>query len=479
LARWLGMTRFGAVVTTGIYCRPGCGASPLPKNQLSFPSAAAAEAAGYRACLRCRPYRTASSYTWTGPEVVCRAVQLVLDGALDDGTEEDLAVRVGVSGRHLRRLFAEHLGVTPDGLARSARAHFARRLLDDTDLTVAEIAFAAGFGSIRQFNRVCRNVFHFNPGELRDRRRAKDRLVADGGLVLRLPYAGCLDYPAMLEQLAATAIPGVEVVDGRIYRRTVEIAGHPAVLEFAPGGEDHVLLTVHLPYWRDLLHTVARARRIMSLDDDPALGAAALADDPVIAESIRARPGVRPAGTWDPYEYGVRAVLAQDTPPGGVNERLVALVRTHGTEVPGLAALGLTHLFPPSTVLACGVDPGTVGNPRVGDIIVAFASACADRRLLLDHSLTLDQLVRAITAIEGIGESTAHDISMRLGEPDAFPIDDLGIRRYLESRPEAAMPAPSTITGRHWAGHRSLAATHLRLVSAASPRIPVSAGSAP
>src|SRR5262249_19116811 len=160
----------GAVVTTGIYCRPGCSARPRAENVLRFPVAAAAEAAGYRACLRCRPYRYPQPIGWSAPELVCRAVGLILDGALDRGSEGGLAARLGVSARHLRRLFGTHLGVTPDGLARSARIHFARRLLDDTDLSVTEIAFAAGFGSLRQFNRACRDVFREPPGALRARR---------------------------------------------------------------------------------------------------------------------------------------------------------------------------------------------------------------------------------------------------------------------------------------------------------------------
>lgn len=188
------MQAISAVVTTGIYCRPGCSAQPLAHNVVLFPIAAAAEAAGYRACLRCRPYRRPPVLESVQPDLVCRAVRLILDGALDDGTEAALADRLGVSARHLRRLFTTTLGVTPDGLARSVRAHFARRLLDDTDLTITEIAFVAGFGSQRQFNRVCRDVFRASPTDLRAKRRRSDRLIADGGLALRLTFHGPLDW---------------------------------------------------------------------------------------------------------------------------------------------------------------------------------------------------------------------------------------------------------------------------------------------
>ena len=196
----------------------------------------------------------------SGPELVCRAVQLILDGALDGRTETELGNRLGVSPRHLRRLFTAELGVTPDGLARSARAHFARRLLDDTDLSVTAIAFAAGFGSLRQFHRVCHEVFRASPRTLRARRRAGDRLAADGGLRLRLPFNGRLDWDAMVAYFAARAIPGVEHVSGETYRRTIVIDGDPGVLELFPGGDDDLVLRAHLPHWEELIHIAGRAR---------------------------------------------------------------------------------------------------------------------------------------------------------------------------------------------------------------------------
>src|SRR3954449_8164934 len=182
------MTTYSAVITPGIYCGPGCGAKPLARNVRQYEHPAAAEAAGFRACLHCRPYRIAGPVQPEAPELVCRVVQLIINGALDDGgTEAQLAAGVGLSARHLRRLFRRHLGATPDQLARSRRAHFARRLLDDTDLSFLDIAFASGFGSLRQFNRTIQDVFRTSPTELRARRRRTDRLVADGGLALRLP----------------------------------------------------------------------------------------------------------------------------------------------------------------------------------------------------------------------------------------------------------------------------------------------------
>ena len=340
------MSGFSAVVTTGIYCRPGCGGRPKPANVRPYALAAAAEAAGYRACLRCRPYRSDPPFNPDAPELVCRAVQLVVDGLLDDNTEEALGKRLGVSARHLRRLFELHLGVTPDQLARSRRAHFARRLLDDTDLSFAQIAFASGFGSIRQFNRVCRDVFSASPRELRARRRASDRLVADGGLALRLPFTQPLEWDTMLEYFDSRAIPGVEHVSGGTYRRTVVIDGDPGVIELSRGGEDHLVLVAHLPHWEGLIHVVERARRIFGLDLDLEVANERLGDDPNIGPLVRKSPGLRTPGTWDPFEAAVRAICGQMVSVASASTIVRRIVERHGTEVPGLQTLGLSRVFP-------------------------------------------------------------------------------------------------------------------------------------
>jgi AraC family transcriptional regulator of adaptative response / DNA-3-methyladenine glycosylase II len=303
---------YSAVVTTGIYCRPGCGAKPLLKNTRVYESAAAAESAGFRACLRCRPYRIASPVGSDAPDLVCEAVQQVIEGALDEGTEDDLAARVGVSGRHLRRMFLKHLGASPDQLARSRRAHFARRLLDDTDLTAADIAFASGFSSVRQFNRTMREVFRAAPTELRDRRRRADRLVADGGLLLRHPVTPGHNWPLRLESLAVRAIPGVEAVEGDTYRRTITVADAPGVVEVSPGDAENLLLRLHLPYWEGLIHIVGRVTRLLD------------------------------TGEWNDVERDVRERVS-------VGE-LATLVATLGTPVPGLPG-GLTHTFPDAVTL--------------------------------------------------------------------------------------------------------------------------------
>ena len=458
------MTTFSAVVTTGIYCRPGCSARPHPQNVRHYATAAAAEAAGFRACLRCRPYRTDLPLSWSGPDLVCRAVQLIVDGALDGTTEAELGARLGVSVRHLRRLFTEHVGVTPDQLARSRRAHFARRLLDDTDMTVADIAFASGFGSVRQLNRACQDVFRATPGDLRARRRSTDRLVADGGLTVRLPFQPPLEWDIMLGYFAGRAIPGVEHVSDGTYRRTVVIDGDPGVLEIWPGGSDHLFLRAHLPHWEGLIHVVQRARRIFNLDADVDGAVQHLAGDPLIGDLVTKRPGMRMPGTWDPYEIGVRAIIGQQVSVAGASTIAGRLVERHGTPVPGLAAFGLSHTFPGPEVVA-EADLSGLGLPGArAEAIRAFARAVVAGDVHLDRRDGLDTFVASIVAVPGLGPWTANYLALRLGESDGFPEGDLGLRRGAEALGAGPVSAVAlAAVADRWRPWRATAAAHLWL----------------
>nr|CTQ95860.1 Methylated-DNA--protein-cysteine methyltransferase (EC 2.1.1.63) [Kibdelosporangium sp. MJ126-NF4] len=401
------VTTYSAVTTTGIYCRPGCGARPLAKNNVTYELPAAAEAAGFRACLRCRPYRVAGPISADAPELVCHAVQLIIGGELDHGTEDTLADRVGVSSRHLRRLFLKHLGASPDQLARSRRAHFARRLLDDTDLTVLDIAFASGFGSLRQFNRTMREVFRASPSQLRDRRRRADRLAADGGLALRLPVPPDYDWPAVRDFLAVRAIPGVEAVDGDTYRRTISVDGAPGLLEISQCDVGNLLVHVHLPYWEGLIHVVGRAGRLLGIDVDHSAGVATLSADPLLGPLVRKRPGLVVPGAWSAVEIGVQVIT-------GAAERIVASL---GTPVPGLPG-GLTHTFPDEL----------------------------DADALVRIGVPADQ---AAEIAGGWGSSRA-GVGFRLGQRDSFPPDDPDL---LAGMADLGARMPTT-----W---RALAAMHL------------------
>jgi AraC family transcriptional regulator of adaptative response / DNA-3-methyladenine glycosylase II len=388
-------------------------------------------------------------------------VRLISDGALDGRTEDDLAARLGVSGRHLRRLFALHVGVTPDELARSRRAHFARRLLDDTDLSVTDVAFASGFGSVRQLNRACHDIFRAGPSQLRARRRSTDRLVADGGLILRLPYRGVLEWGALVDYLAVRAIPGVEHVDGDVYRRTVTVDGDPGVLELQSGGDEHLVLRAHLPHWENLIHVVERARRIPGLDIDVDEALGHLGADPIIGPLVASRPGLRVPGTWDPFETAVRAILGQQVSVRGASTLSGRLVARTGTPVPGLAAMGLSHAFPTPETLAVADLTGLGLTQGRQDAVRALAVAVANGDVRLDRSAGFDELLASLTAIPGLGPWTAHYVGLRLGEPDAFPATDLGVRRSLAQ-------AVGEVTGRQleaiaapWRPWRALATVHL------------------
>jgi AraC family transcriptional regulator of adaptative response / DNA-3-methyladenine glycosylase II len=454
---------FSAVVTTGIYCRPGCAGRPLPANVRPFSLAAAAEAAGYRACLRCRPYRTDPPLSPDGPELVCRAVQLVIDGLLDDHTETELGIRLGISPRHLRRLFAAHLGVTPDQLARSRRAHFARRLLDDTDLSMADVAFASGFRSIRQFNRVCREIFGASPRELRSRRWSSDRLVADGGLALRLPFSGPLDWDAMLNYLARRAIPGIEQVAERTYRRTVIVNHDPGVLEIALGEPaDHLVLVCHLPHWEGLIHLVQRVRRMFALDVDLEPAQCHLASDPMIGPLVAATPGLRPPGTWDPFEAAVRTICGQRVSVAAARTILGRITDRHGQRVGGLGRWGLDRTFPEPHVLADAELSGLGLSRARSDALRSLARRVADGQLVLQRGAGLQDFLATLSAQPGLGPWSAQYLALRCGYLDAFPASDLGLRRSFEvlsSRPTSSRDL--ALAAERWQPWRAVAATHL------------------
>jgi AraC family transcriptional regulator, regulatory protein of adaptative response / DNA-3-methyladenine glycosylase II len=421
------------VRTTGIYCRDGCSARPLERNTKLFRSPVAAEAAGFRPCLRCRPDRLPPYVDSDGAGVVARALALIADGVLDDATEDVLAQRLGLTARHLRRLFDERVGATPALVARARRAHFARRLLDESDLRIPAVAQAAGFASVRQMNRVIADVFKFTPVELRNKRRDSDRLVADGGLPLRVPFAGPLDFDALLAHRAARAIPGVESVSGGVYRRTITSCGEPGVIEVSALGDGkHLLMVVHLPTALTLIDDVARARRLFGLDRPPA-GQTALARDRVLRAAVHKRPRLRVPGSWDPFETSIRIMLGQQVSVAGATTLAGRLVEAFGSRVPGLRPMGLSHAFPPAARIAEAslARLRAVGMPEARALAIrTFARAYADERIRLDAGATLDEVVGPLASLPGVGPWTAHMIAMQAAaQPDAFPAGDLGLRR--------------------------------------------------
>ncbi len=463
-----------AVATTGIYCRPECAARPDPRNVSPYDAPIAAEAAGYRPCLRCRPDRHLRSVeTSHAPQPVAAAIQMISDGFLDRFDEYALADRVGYSARQLRRLFEQHIGATPDFVARSRRAHFARRMLDETDLSMGVIAAASGFGSVRQMNRVVEQIFRFSPRDLRAKRGRRDCLPADGGLHLRLPFVEPLDLAAIRSHLGPRITAGVESLDhvegATVYRRAMAICGHPGVIELdltAPDDDqsDHLRLTAHLPTFESIVDEVARVRRFFGLDDDVKAANAHLAAGPMLAPLVAARPGLRVVGGWDRFETVVRVIVGQQVSVAGASTVTARLAQRYGTPF-AAPALGLTHQFPdPLALVDLGDDPEAGMPRRRAATIAAVARAVVDGELDL-HDPDPDRFRRDFLALPGIGPWTADVVAMRARrDPDAFPAGDLGIRQAVANLTGAdELPSIPDLEARSqdWRPFRAHAAQHL------------------
>jgi AraC family transcriptional regulator of adaptative response / DNA-3-methyladenine glycosylase II len=464
---------FTAVRTTGVYCRPICPVSPPKRRNVTFfACAAAAEAAGYRPCMRCRPDAAPGTPAWLGSSaVVSRALRLIEGQALDDADVERFAARLGLGARQLRRLFARHLGASPVEIARVRRVHFARSLVDETDLPMTEIALAAGFRSVRQFNHAVRATFRAAPTVLRRKRRAGSRSAE--GLVVRLPFRPPLDWDALLAFLAARAVPGVEAVGGGMYRRTVAVgggvarngsasaAGDVGTIAVSRGGPAHLCLRVALPTTRGLLAAVDRVRRVFDLAADPHAIGRQLRRSARLRPLIRARPGLRVPGAWDPFELAVRAVLGQQVTVRGATTLAGRLVEGWGRPIAG-GEPGLTHLFPTPAALA-GADVERIGLPRArAATIRALAAAVASGALVLDGAAGLDDAIARLAALPGVGPWTAHYVAMRaLGEPDAFPAGDLGVRRALGNGRGPLTASAAERAAEAWRPWRAYAVFHL------------------
>jgi AraC family transcriptional regulator of adaptative response / DNA-3-methyladenine glycosylase II len=452
-----------AVSTTGIYCRAGCVARPHVRNVTKYASSVSAEAAGYRACLRCRPDREPE---WVPPESMPvplrRAVGLISDGVLDTATEDELAAMVGFSPRHLRRLFLEHVGATPSFVARSRRAHFARSLIDDTSLSITEIAFASGFSSVRQMNRVVKEVFHFTPTDLRRRTKSRVSNAADGGLQLDLRLPPLTYANEIVDFLEPRCTPGVENVESGVYRRTLELCGHAGAIEIAPVAADLLRLTVHLPTYSGLVDVLARVRRLFGADMDHDTAMSALRAEPLIGSSVEAAPGTRITGSWDGFESAVRIVVGQQITVVGASTLTGRIAAACGRHVGGIGHLQLDRLFPrPEEIVA-----GDLGNLGLTERRIDTLKRLADAVLVGDIDLAADaHIVRAsLVAIPGIGPWTAELVAMRVcRDRDAFPASDLGIRKGASALVGGDLMSAKDVEAlaERWQPHRALAAAHL------------------
>lgn len=461
---------YAAVITTGVYCRSVCPApNPAKRKNISFfASAAAAQNAGFRPCLVCHPERSAGTPVWSSlPPVVSRALMLIADGALDDEGVDALAARVGTVDRHLRRLFDQHLGASPVAIAKARRTHFARRLVDETDLPMAQIAFAAGFRSVRQFNQDMRAAFGRAPTELR-RRNKPIKGVPEGAVELRLSYRPPLDWPRMIKFFQSRATPGVEVAEHDRYRRTVLVDGIPGVVEIAAvADKPHLTLTAWLPSPAGLIGVAERARRVFDLNADPMSIARTLATDPILKRAVTARPGMRVPGAWDPFECAVRGIMGQQISVRAATTITSRIARTYGKPIEGFEHLGLTHVFPQPADLS-HADLRSLGATMSQQrAINALGDAIASETLELHASKGIEDFVERFTALPGIGPWTAHYVAMRaFGEPDAFPAADLGLRKGASGGRDVPSKKMLEETSQAWRPWRSYAALYLWSIAA-------------
>ncbi|NUS38342.1 MAG: DNA-3-methyladenine glycosylase 2 family protein [Lysobacter sp.] len=426
---------FTAVTSTHIYCRPVCPApTPKPKNVTYFPSAAAAEAAGFRPCLRCRPELSPDDGAWRrGDDAMARALKLIDAGLLAEQPLAALAERVHLGERQLRRLFVERLGAPPSGIHATRRLLFAKQLLTETALPITEVALAAGFGSLRRFNTVFRDAYRMAPRDLRKREPAQQ----GDTLTLRLAYRPPYDFAAMLQFLHTRALPGVELVEDGAYARVIAPLGEggpPGWLRVSRWpGDDHALqLQVHGAAPSRLLDIVGRVRRMFDLDAEPRTIAAALSVHPRLRTLLRRRPGLRLPSGWDGFEIAVRAIIGQQVSVAAARTVSVRVAQRFGQPLTAPAAPALAHLFPTPHALA-DADLASVGLTKArAQTIRTVARAVLDGDVDFRAECTLDEFVARWTALPGIGAWTAHYVALRaLAHPDAFPAGDLVLQRAL------------------------------------------------
>jgi AraC family transcriptional regulator of adaptative response / DNA-3-methyladenine glycosylase II len=452
---------FTAVRSTGIYCRPVCPApAPKPRNVTYYASAAAASAAGYRPCLRCRPELSPQAQRPAGDEAVQRALALIGEGTLQEESVEALAAHVGLGARQLQRRFLQQLGATPAQVHATRRLLLAKQLLTETALPVTQVALAAGFNSLRRFNAAFLEGCGMPPTALRRQREE----VAGGELVLRLGYRPPLDFPAMLGFLRRRAIPGLERIDEHGYTRVV---GPPEAstlvhVQAAPQRPE-LLLRIGQTDPRAIPDIVRRVRRLFDLDADLQAVHDTLAHEPLLATAIARHPGLRVPGGWDGFETAVRAILGQQVSVAGATTLASRLVERHGGHREGMQP-GLDRVFPtPQQLYDAPLE--TLGLPRSrAATLRALAAATREGRLHFGAGQRLDDFVAQCTALPGIGRWTAHYIAMRaLGLPDAFPAGDLILQQVLgapgrlnERQTEARSQA-----WRPWRGYAVLLLWHL------------------
>lgn len=449
-----------AVHTTGIYCRPSCPAiTPKRANVSFYPSAAAAQRGGYRACKRCRPNASPGSPEWNvRADVVARAMRLIADGVVDRDGVPGLANRLNYSERQLNRLLTAEMGAGPLLLARVQRAQTARLLIETTPMTFTEVAFAAGFSSVRQFNETIRDVFAAAPSAMRSSRGRTP--IGPGAVTVHLPFREPFDAATLFTFLGTRAVPGVESWDGETYARVLALPhGHGTVALRPLAGS--IECTLRLDDWRDLQAAVQRCRRMLDLDADPLAIDGQLGADPALAPLVAARPGLRSPTNADGAELAVRAVLGQQV--SVVGARTLAGRLVHAIGEPLRAPIGaLTHAFPTPAAIA-DLDPAELAMPNSRKrALQGMCAALASGDLVIDAGTDRAEMAAKMLALPGIGPWTVSYVSMRaLGDPDVFLPTDLGVRHGLEMLGLDGSPKAAAATSQSWSPWRSYALHHL------------------
>ena len=452
---------FVGVRTTGIYCRPICPANaPKSENVNFFPTAAAASEAGYRPCLRCRPECAPGTPAWAGTSTtVQRGLRLIAEGALDEGNVETLAERLGVTSRHLRRLFTKHLGASPLAVAHTQRLHFAKSLIDQTALPMHDIAVASGFGSTRRFNDTFKKTYGRTP---RDLRKGRDAEITTSALIVNLPYREPFDWGRLLDFFSARATPGVEHVTGGRYLRTVEVGDERGVVDVRDAG-GNLELRLHGVGTRSLIAVVQRLRGVFDLDASATDVRDVLSRDPVLRKLLVKNPGIRVPGAWDGFELTVRAILGQQVSVKAATTFAGRIAARYGEGI-GVPIEGVEgspdRLFPrPARLVRARLESlGIIGSRA--RTIRALARSVEDGTLGYDASQDPDRFRESLLSIKGIGDWTAEYVAMRaLKNPDAFPASDLGLLRAFDT-PHGNRMKPAELEARAeaWRPWRAYAA---------------------
>ena len=453
------------VLTTGIYCRPSCPVRPpFARNVRFYPTAAAAQGAGFRACKRCRPDASPGSPEWNvRGDVVARTMRLIADGTVDREGVTGLAARVGYTTRQLERLLQAEVGANPLALARAQRSQTARVLIETTDLPFGDVAFAAGFSSIRQFNETVMAVCALTPTALRERARARfgpGKSTGSGVLTLRLPVRTPFAFEGLFGHLAASAVPGLEEVRDGSYRRTLRLTAGNGIVSLTPR-PDHVQCDLALDDFRDLSTAIARCRRLLDLDADPEAVIDVLGQDTHLGALVAKAPGQRIPRTVDESELALRVVIGQQISMKAARTHTARLVEAYGSTVDDTNGQ-LTHVFPRIDQLA-EIDPSHLAFPKSRQrTLISLVRGLADGEVVLDPGCDWNRARQQLLALPGVGPWTTELIAMRgLGDPDAFPVTDLGIQYAAKAVGLQDDAQSLTAHSARWRPWRAYATQHL------------------